>query len=180
MTSREMAEFLGFDHKQASVIYRLAGCSKSGMTAQEFILYISENILTRKAYARMISDEQQSELAEVRHQIDSAVDAGPSQSAVTSIPEVLVAEILTQADSTEKTETPAPAVSEQVKEIKSSGVAVTETQKVEKRKALTPVELLLEMVGSDRKYSAGKIGSALRNAGIDVTQSDIDLLFRLP
>ena len=179
MTSREMAEFLGFDHKQASVIYRLAGCSKSGMTAQEFILYISENILTRKAYARMISDEQQSELAEVRHQIDSAVDAGASQPAVTSIPEVPVVEILTQADSTEKTETPAPAVSEQVKEIKSSGVAVTETQKVEKRKALTPVELLLEMVGSDRKYSAGKIGSALRNAGIDVTQSDIDLLFML-
>ena len=177
MTSREMADFLGFDHKQASVIYRLAGCSKSGMTAQEFILYISENILTRKAYARMISDEQQSELAEVRHQIDSAVDAGPRQPAVTSIPEVPVAEILTQADSTEKTETPAPAVSEQVKEIKSSGVAVAETQKVEKRKALTPVELLLEMVSSDRKYSAGKIGSALRNAGIDVTQSDIDLLF---
>lgn len=179
MTSREMAEFLGFDHTQASIIYRLAGCSKSGMTAQEFIRYINENILTRKAYARMISDEQQSELAEVRHQIDSAVDAGPSQPAVTPIhiPEVPVAEIVTQTDSTAKSETPAPAVSEPVKEIQSPAVVVTETQKVEKRKEITPVEVLLDMVGSDRKYSSEKIGSTLRNVGIDVAQSDIDLLF---
>ena len=177
MTSREMAEFLGFDHKQASIIYRLAGYSKSGMTAQEFIQYINENILTRKAYARMISDEQQSELAEVRHQIDSAVVAGPSQPAVTPIPEVTVAEIVTQTDSTTKTETPAPAVSEPVKEITSPAVAVTEAPKVQKHKEITPVDILLDMVGSDRKYSAGKIGSTLRNAGIDVAQSDIDLLF---
>ena len=167
MTSRELAEFLGFDHKQASIIYKLAGCSKSGMTAQEFIQYINENILTRKAYARMISDEQKSELAEVRHQIDSAVAAGPNQPSVTPIPEVPAAEIITQTDSTAKAETPAPAVLEPVKEIKSPAVAET----------VTPVEILLDMVGSDRKHSSGKIGSTLRNAGIDVAQSDIDLLF---
>ncbi len=177
MTSSEMAGFLGFDDKQASIIYRLAGCSKSGMTAQEFIRYINENILSRKAYARMISDKQQSELAEVRHQIDSAVAAGPRQPAVTPIPEVPVAEIVTPADSTEKTETPAPAVSEPVKEINSSAVAVTEAPKVENRKAITPVEVLLDMVTSDKKHSAEEIGITLRNAGIDVAQSDIDLLF---
>ena len=177
MTSREIAEFLGFDHTQASVIYRLAGCSKSGMTAQEFIQYINENILTRKAYARMISDEQQSELAEARHQIDSAVAAGSSQPDVATIPEVHTAEIVTQTDSTAETETHTPAVSEPVKEIASPAVVATETQKVEKRKAITPIEVLLDMVGSDRKYSSGKIGSTLRNAGIDVAQSDVDLLF---
>ena len=176
MTSREMAEFLGFDHTQASIIYRLAGCSKSGMTAQEFIQYINDNILTRKAYARMISDEQQSELAEVKHQIDSAVAAGPSQPAATPILEV-PAEIVTLTDSTGKTETPAPAVSETVIETKSPVAAATETPKVEKSNAITPAEVLLDMVGSGRKYSAGKIGSALRNAGIDVTQSDINMLF---
>ena len=177
MTSREIAEFLGFDQKQASIIYRLAGCSKAGMTAQEFIRYINENILTRKAYARMISDEQQSELADVRFQIDSAVAAGPIQPVVTPIPEVLTAEIVTQTDSTAKTEASAPAVSEPVKEIKFPAVAVAETPKTIKRKAITPEEVLLDMVGSDRKYSAEKIGSTLRNAGIDVAQSDIDLLF---
>ena len=165
MTSREMAEFLGFDQSQASIIYRLAGCSKSGMTAQEFIQYINKNILTRKAYARMISDEQKKDLAEVRHQIDSAVAAGPSQPV----------EIVTQTDTTTKTETPAPEVSEPVKEIKSP--TVTETPKVEKRTTRTPVEVLLDMVGSNRKYSAGKIGSTLRKAGINVSQSDVDLLF---
>ena len=175
MTSREMAEFLGFDQKQASIIYRLAGCSKSGMTAQEFIQYINENILTRKAYARMISDEQQKELAEVWHQIDSAVAVVPDQPAETPIQEVLAEEIITQTDSTAKIE--APAVSETVKEIQSPAVAVTETPKVEKRKEITPLEVLLDMAGADRKYSAEKIGSALRKAGIDVAQSDIDLLF---
>ena len=177
MTSREMAEFLGFDHTQASMIYRLAGCSKSGMTAQEFIQYINENILTRKSYARMISDEQQSELAEVRHQIDSAVTAGPSQPAVTTIPEVPAAETVIQTDSTVKAETKADPEWEPAKDIKTPVVAVTETPKVEKHKAITPVEVLLDMVASDRKYSPGKIGSTLRNAGIDVSQSDIDLLF---
>ena len=176
MNSREMAEFLGFDHTQASIIYRLAGCSKSGMTAQEFIQYIHENILTRKAYAKMISDAQKRELAEVRRQIDSAVTIGPSQPAVTPIPEV-AAELVTQVDSTAKTETPAPVVSEPVKEIESPAVAVTETPKVEKRKARTPIEVLLDMVGSNRKYSARKIGSTLRKAGVKVAQSDIDLLF---
>ena len=177
LTSREMAEFLGFDHTQASIIYRLAGFSKSSMSAQEFIHYINENILTRKVYARMISDEQKSELAEVRYQIDSAVAAGPSQLTVTPIREVPIAEIISQTDSTVKTETPAPDVSEPVKEIEYPAAAITETPKVEKRKAMTPVEVLMEMVGSDRKYSAEKIGSTLRNAGIDVAQSDIDLLF---
>ena len=103
--------------------------------------------------------------------------AGPRQAAVIPIPEVLVAEIVTETDSTAITETPAPAVSEPVKEIKSPVVAATETPKVEKRKTITPVEVLLDMVGSDRKYSAEKIGSTLRNAGIDVAQSDVDLLF---
>ena len=179
MSSRELAEFLGFDHKQASIIYKLAGCSKSGMTAQEFIQYINENILTRKAYARMISDEQKSELAEVRHQIDSAVAAGPNQPSVTPIPEVPAAEIITQTDSTAKAETPAPAVLEPVKEIEP----VEEIEPVKEIKSpavaetVTPVEILLDMVGSDRKHSSGKIGSTLRNAGIDVDQSDIDLLF---
>ena len=177
ITSREMAEFLGFDHTQASIIYRLAGCSKSGMTVQEFIQYINENILTRKSYARMISDEQQSELKEVRRQIDSAVAVGPSQPAAAPIPEIPSVEIDTQTDSTAKAETPTPAVSEPFKEIKSPEAAATETHKVEKRKAITPIEVLLDMVGSDRKYSAEKIGSTLRNAGIDVAQSDIDLLF---
>ena len=165
ITSQEMAEFLGFNHKQASAIYGLAGCTKSGMTAQEFIQYINKNILTRKAYARMISDEQKRELAEVRHQIDSAVAVGPTQPAMTPIKEVLAAEVVT------------PAVSESVNEIKTPEVVITETPKVEKRKAMTPAEVLLGMVGSNRKYSAGKIGRTLRNAGIDVAQSDIDLLF---
>ena len=177
MTSREMAEFLGFEHTQASIIYRLAGCSKSGMTAQEFIRYINDNILTRKTYARMISDEQQSELAKVRHQIDSAVAVGPSQPAVVPTLEVLVAETIIQTDSTAKKETPEPVASESVKETESPAVAAAETPKVEKRKEITPIEVLLDMVSSDRKYSAGKIGSTLRNAGIDVAQSDIDLLY---
>ena len=165
ITSREMAEFLGFDPKQAYVIYKLAGCSKYGMTAHEFIKYINENILTRKAYAKMISDEQQSKLAEVRHQIDSAVAAGPYQPGATPIREVPAAEIVTQNYIAVKTETPSPAAN------------TTETPKIEKRKEITPAEVLLDMVGSDRKYSAEKIGNALRNAGIDIAQSDIDLLF---
>jgi uncharacterized sodium:solute symporter family permease YidK len=71
-----MAEFLGFERGQASTVYKMAGRSKALMTPQEFVHYVTDKILTRNLYAKMISAGQKKELAEVRHQIDSAVLAG--------------------------------------------------------------------------------------------------------
>lgn len=169
LTSKDMADFLGFDSKQASAIYRMAGKAKSVMTPQEFVHYITDKILTRNIYSKMISDEQKTELASVRHQIDSAVVAGARQRAMAHIPDSLHKEPVIPADTAG---TVALAVdtttAQQVPQPEAEPIAASEP---------TPFDMLLDMVGSDRKYPADKIGRTLRNAGIDVAQSDVDLLF---
>lgn len=169
LTSKDMADFLGFDSKQASAIYRMAGRAKSVMTPQEFVHYITDKILTRNIYSKMISDEQKTELASVRHQIDSAVVAGARQDAMAFIPDSLHKEPAIPADT-------AGTVAMAVDTTVALPVPQPEVQPAVKSEP-TPFDMLLDMVGSGRKYPADKIGRTLRNAGIDVAQSDVDLLF---
>ena len=170
LTSEEMADFLGFEKKQASAVYRIAGRAKSVMTPQEFVHYIMDNMLKRNLYSMMIPDGQKKELAVVRHQIDSAVVAGAMIAAIpATLPadtlkaeifpsdSVLVAEVALQEE---------PIVTPPVVDVKPE-------IKVEP----TPLEILLDMVASGEKYSAEKIGSTLRDVGVDIQQSDVELLF---
>lgn len=168
LTSQEMAEFLGFQKNQAAAVYRIAGRAKSVMTPQEFVHYIMDNMLKRNLYSKMIPESQKKELAVVRHQIDSAVVAGSMQMAMSVVPADTVKVEILPVD----TVVVAEAVQEEVPVIEPEPQVKPEI-KVEP----TPMDLLLDMVASGEKYSANKIGSTLRNAGIDVAQGDVDLLF---
>ena len=174
LTSREMAEFLGFERGQASTIYKMAGRSKALMTPQEFVHYVTDKILTRNLYAKMISAGQKKELAEVRHQIDSAVLAGEKLLADVvaqdvAVADTVVVEVLPADVAVDSVETVLP--------VKTEVVPV----KVEVKPVVdvppTPLEVLLDMAASDKKYASDQVGRALRDAGIDVAQSDVDLLF---
>lgn len=183
LTSEEMAEFLGFEKKQASIVYRLAGKAKSSMTPQEFVHYIMDNMLKRNIYSMMIPDNQKKELAVVRHQIDSAVVAGSMIAAVELLPqatEILpeAAEILPK-DSVAVSEVAQEAQEAQVAQMEATAPIEAPMPQVqpEKQPEPTPFDVLMDMVASDEKYSAGRIGNALRNAGIDISQNDVDLLF---
>lgn len=185
MTSREMADFLGFDRKQAFAVYKIAGKSKSGMTAQEFVHYVSEKLINNRVYSAMISRSQVNELAAARHQIDSAVLAGTARLAKVELtePSTLVADTV-KTDSLPSVVTPtAKDTTIQAAQIPATAMANAEaTGPVVMEKAVpapepTPLEVLIDMAGSNRKYSSDRIGRTLRNAGIDVAQSDVDLLF---
>ncbi|MBR5610619.1 MAG: MMPL family transporter [Bacteroidales bacterium] len=173
LTSEEMADFLGFEKKQASAVYRIAGRAKSVMTPQEFVHYIMDNILKRNLYSMMIPDGQKKELAVVRHQIDSAVVAG---SMMAAIPATLLAD--TPADTLKAEIFPSDSVlvAEAVPQEPAVMAPVPEEKK-EIKVEPTPLDILLDMVASGEKYSAEKIGSTLRNAGVDIQQSDVELLF---
>lgn len=185
MTSREMADFLGFDRKQAFAVYKIAGKSKSGMTAQEFVHYVSEKLINNRVYSAMISRSQVNELAAARHQIDSAVLAGTARLAKVELtePYTLVADTV-KTDSLSSVVTPtakdttiqaAPIPATAMANAEANGPAVME--KAVPAPEPTPLEVLIDMAGSNRKYSSDRIGRTLRNAGIDVAQSDVDLLF---
>lgn len=185
MTSREMADFLGFDRKQAFAVYKIAGKSKSGMTAQEFVHYVSEKLINNRVYSAMMSRSQVNELAAARHQIDSAVLAGTARLAKVELtePYTLVADTV-KTDSLPSVVTPtAKDTTIQAVPIPATAMATAEaTGPAVMEKAVpapepTPLEVLIDMAGSNRKYSSDRIGRTLRNAGIDVAQSDVDLLF---
>lgn len=185
MTSREMADFLGFDRKQAFAVYKIAGKSKSGMTAQEFVHYVSEKLINNRVYSAMISRSQVNELAAARHQIDSAVLAGTARLAKVELtePYTLVADTV-KTDSLPSVVTPtakdttiqaAPIPATAMANAEATGPAVME--KAVPAPEPTPLEILIDMAGSNRKYSSDRIGRTLRNAGIDIAQGDVDLLF---
>lgn len=176
LTAVEMADFLGFERKQASAIYRMAKRSKSVMTPQEFVHYITDEVLTRNIYAMMIPDEQKKELTVVRHQIDSAVVAGENQKVQANVANTPVTETVIPLDTVEVS---APNVGNAADSIENiAALKVTEPEKpAVADTGPTPFDRLVEMAASDRKYSAQQIGRTLRNAGIDVAQSDVDLLF---
>ena len=185
MTSREMADFLGFDRKQAFAVYKIAGKSKSRMTAQEFVHYVSEKLINNRVYSVMMSRSQVNGLAAARHQIDSAVLAGTARLAKVELtePYTLVADtvktdslpsvVTPTAKDTTIQATPIPATA--MANAEATGPAVME--KAVPAPEPTPLEILIDMAGSNRKYSSDRIGRTLRNAGIDIAQGDVDLLF---
>ena len=185
MTSREMADFLGFDRKQAFAVYKIAGKSKSRMTAQEFVHYVSEKLINNRVYSAMMSRSQVNELAAARHQIDSAILAGTARMAKVELtePSALVTDTV-RIDSLPAAVKPtAKDTTVQAVPIPSTATATAEaTVPAVKDKAVpapepTPLEVLIDMAGSNRKYSSDRIGRTLRNAGIDIAQGDVDLLF---
>lgn len=185
MTSREMADFLGFDRKQAFAVYKIAGKSKSRMTAQEFVHYVSEKLINNRVYSAMMSRSQVNGLAAARHQIDSAVLAGTARLAKVELtePYTLVADTV-KTDSLPSVVTPtAKDTTIQAAPIPATAMANAEaTVPVVLDKSVpapepTPLEILIDMAGSNRKYSSDRIGRTLRNAGIDIAQGDVDLLF---
>jgi predicted RND superfamily exporter protein len=179
LTSREMAEFLGFERGQASTIYKMAGRSKALMTPQEFVHYVTDKILTRNLYAKMISAGQKKELAEVRHQIDSAVLAGEKLLADVVAQDVAAQDVAV-ADTVAVEVLPADVAVDSVETVLPVKTEVVPV-KVEVKPIVdvppTPLEVLLDMASSDKKYASDQVGRALRDAGIDVAQSDVDLLF---
>lgn len=185
MTSREMADFLGFDRKQAFAVYKIAGKSKSRMTAQEFVHYVSEKLINNRVYSAMMSRSQINGLAAARHQIDSAVLEGTARLAKVELtePYTLVADTV-KTDSLPSVVTPtAKDTTIQAAPIPATAMANAEaTVPVVLDKSVpapepTPLEVLIDMAGSNRKYSSDRIGRTLRNAGIDIAQGDVDLLF---
>ena len=71
MTNMEMAAYLGMDKDQAKMVFRLA--RKERMTPVEFVHFVNDQVMTRKAFAAMISQQQRIQIQQFREQIDAAL-----------------------------------------------------------------------------------------------------------
>lgn len=83
MTASVLAAYLGFEVKQASALYRMAGRGKGTMSPLEFVRYVNDQILPNRMYASFISKEQKRQLVALRRHMEEALQA----------PEPVVAEV---------------------------------------------------------------------------------------
>ena len=73
MTASALAAYLGFDSKQASALYRMAGRGKGTMSPLEFVRYVNDQILTNRMYSSFISKDQKRQLVALRQRMEDAL-----------------------------------------------------------------------------------------------------------
>lgn len=169
LSATAMAELFEMDRTPVNTVYRMAGRNRGKMSPQEFIAYVRDHILTRRAYAAMLPKGVETQLQEVNRQLDSAVAAGPDTLRLAqTLPETVTAtpDSLSHPERLTEAAPLPPAVEE------------TEAEEIlEPEPAPTPAERLAEMALSGRKYTAATIQRALSAVGVGVSPEEMDLLY---
>ena len=175
-TSEEMADFLGFDKGNASLVYRIAKVKKGTLSADEFVNVLLNKILGNKMYAAMISKDQKNAIRALRKNFDTILAAGEPKEPEPVQADTLQAPLIARADSVA-----APVLQTEAKD--SVGKVAVQEEKLAAKPVKkhvhqhrTPVERLAEMAFSGKQYTSAEISSALNKAGIPVTKEEAELL----
>ena len=177
LTAREMAALTGTGRTQVSTLYRMAGRNgrkaPATMSVHEFLHFVTDKILTDKRYASFIAKEQEEMLWQKLQEVDAIVAAGPAagRPAAPTAPAEAVDSLQppTVLPAQDTLSVPEPAEPQ-------AEASAPQPEFVEPEPP-TPLETLAEMAFSGQRYSARRIGSALRAAGVAVAQDDLDMLF---
>ena len=182
-TAEEMAAFLNQDIKYVSMVYRMAKTGKKDrpamMSAFEFMQVLTDKVLKNRLYASMLSKEQKEGIRTVRQEYDAIVAAGPVQKisvpddGVDSLQMALPADTLMLAAILD-TLPVIQAVEDPVLADVSTPAEIAKEPEIE---LISPLDQLIEMAFSGKRYSASQLYRALYNAGIDVRREEIDLLY---
>ena len=185
-SSDGMADFLGFDRSNASLVYTIAKVRKGTMSADEFVNVLMNKILGNKMYAAMISKDQKNAIRKLRKDFDAILAAGRPQESQPvqqeeTVPAGQTGIVIARADSmpssippvvmARDTVTAAPVATEE-KPASASQPAKKKHVHVHKK----PVERLAEMAFSGKRYSSAELSSALNKAGVPITKEEADVL----
>ena len=175
-TVNEMAEFLTVDKKYVSMTYRIARAGRKGrpaeLSAYEFLKVLTGNVMNNKLYASFITAEQKQYLYQIEEEFDAVYAAGPTRladAAEAAAPDSLVAVLSPDEGPLGETQ---PAV--------DSAALTPEPQPLpepEPEPEPTPLERLAEMAFSGQSFTAAQLYHALRNAGVEVSREELDLLY---
>ncbi|MBO4557296.1 MAG: MMPL family transporter [Bacteroidales bacterium] len=167
LTATRMAVELGADKKQVATVYRLAGKGRGQMSVAEFLDFVREKILANKHYSVMVSESMRERLLEAGAMVDAIVAAGP-QDAPRPVAED--AESSPEAEPDDTTAAEVIPESEPVQEPRPEPVEEPEIEPA-------PLDRLIDMMASGRRYTADRVYSALSAAGVTVSKDDIDLMY---
>ncbi|MBR6055017.1 MAG: MMPL family transporter [Bacteroidales bacterium] len=160
LSAAEMAEFLQTNPKQVATLYRMAGSRKGTMSPVEFISYVRKNILGKKRYAAFLPKGTDEDMARTEALYEKILAEGPSV----------------------KAQAPADSTGVLMASADSVASGATESAPVVVKKApdpipYTPLDALIDMDLSGKRYPSTKVCTALNRAGIKVSQGEMDLLY---
>ena len=170
LTATQVADLVGADRRLISMVYRMAGKKGKEATMAPYLLvrFVRDEVLTDKRFSRMVAKADADRIHETGRQMDSVYAAGPA--VVITDPAGLIAKV----DSSAAVHPPLQDSSALAAVVAPAPVAEPEP---EPEYVPTPLEVLAEMAFTDARYPSREVYKALRGAGMDVTQEEMDLLY---
>lgn len=166
-TAGETAAFLQADPEQIAMVYRLAGRRRGRMTLMEFSDFIQQKILPNRLYASFVPKGMEREIALMRAELGAVIAAGPVPAAAPEeLPEIEPLPAVEDSLATAPIEAPEVAVV-------PPPVPVVEEEAL----PATPMDRLLEMSLSGRRYGVEPVYKALSAARIPVSREQVELLY---
>ena len=169
----EMASFLNMNESQAKTVYKLAKRNGGKMSPLQFIHFVTEDILQRRALAMFIGSEERTQLLALQNTMDSAMTAAYNPP---------VAEPVVKSNE----DTPTPEIPN-VSASENTPVTHTDTVKPPKPvpipsfrvkpSANDPLTVLDEMLNSNKEYTAKQMCHNLEVIGEKIPCELMDLLF---
>jgi hypothetical protein len=171
LTATQVADLVGADRRLISMVYRMAGKKGKEDTMAPYLLvrFVREEVLSDKRFSRMVPKADADRIHETGRQMDSVYAAGP----VVAITDP--AGLIAKADTVATVHPPLQDTSALVAVVPPA-VPVPEPDP-EPEYVPTPLEVLAEMAFTDARYPSREVFKALKGAGMDVTQEEIDLLY---
>lgn len=194
----DMSAYIGSTSFQTNFVYKLSDVGTKGkMTALEYVHFLAEDLFNRKALASMVSAEQKSGLLCRMSFMDNAdkgtlLDAakiskmltefgvkGMNEAAVKALFPYegvkIVREVKQTSSTTQKTSTASSAAKTEPVVVSEGGVrkVVRKARTKEEREQ----ELLYQMVGAGRRYTAAEMGRNIKTLGASIDPKMIELLY---
>lgn len=179
MTSAEMASFLTMEAGQAKAVYKLAKRTGGKMTPVEFVHFVTEDILQRKALAMMIKESQRMQLYALQNTMDSTLLAASFASAEET--PSLISSVTTTNNAAGGSLTEAKPTNTDSVRPAATPVAVPkipEIPKIKKApKGTDPLDVLDEMLYGNKQYTAAQMSQNIAVLGESIPTELLDLLY---
>lgn len=174
LTATQVADLVGADRRLISMVYRMAGKKGKEDTMAPYLLvrFVRNEVLSDKRFSRMVPKADAALIHETGRQMDSVYAAGP----VVAITDP--AGLIARADTVATVHPPLQDTSALAAVLPPTPMAEPEPEpEPEPEYVPTPLEVLAEMAFTDARYPSREVYKALKGAGMDVTQEEINLLY---
>ena len=170
LTATQVADLVGADRRLISMVYRMAGKKGKEDTMAPYLLvrFVRDEVLTDKRFSRMVPKADADRIHETGRQMDSVYAAGPA--VVITDPAGLIA----------KADSDIVAVHPPLQDtslVAAAAPPVATEPEPEPEYIPTPLEVLAEMAFTDARHPSKEVYKALKGAGMDLTQEEMDILY---